>query len=57
MPSWSPSEPEDERRKPNSSPTDAATTSDVDAARRLLAELFEDANADDGEPAEPHDQQ
>ena len=47
MPSWSPSEPQDEHQEPTlSAPARAAK---IEAARRLLEQLFEDAPADDDE--------
>lgn len=43
MPSWSPSEPEDEPQKPQDAATvAAAAAAEIEAARRLLEELFED---------------
>jgi hypothetical protein len=53
MPSWSPSEPEDEKREPRSSAAAPTPASEVEAARRLLQELFEDAQVDDGSASEP----
>ena len=48
MPSWSPSEPQDGQQEA-ASPTAPAGEDEVAAARRLLADLFEDAPAADGE--------
>jgi hypothetical protein len=50
MPSWTPSEPHDEQREPKSSAPAPTPASEVEAARRLLEELFEDASADDSAP-------
>jgi hypothetical protein len=46
MPSWSPSEPQDEQQ-PTSSAAEPTPASEVEAARRLLQELFEDTRAED----------
>ena len=52
MPSWSPSEPQDEQREPRPSAAAPTSASEIEAARRLLEELFEDtdAPADDSAP-------
>ena len=50
MPSWSPSDPEEAEQEPTTAP---ASATDVDAARRLLEELIEDAPADDEPPRRP----
>jgi hypothetical protein len=50
MPSWTPSEPHDEQREPKSSAPAPTPASEVDAARRLLEELFEDASTDESAP-------
>jgi hypothetical protein len=52
MPSWSPSEPHDEKREPKSSATAPTPANEVEAARRLLEQLFEgtDGPADDSAP-------
>jgi hypothetical protein len=47
MPSWSPSDPDDEQREPKSSAAAPTPASEVEAARRLLEQLFEGAPADD----------
>ena len=51
MPSWSPSEPPDSRPEPQTSPTPQTGEDQVAAARRLLADLFEEEpDADDEQP-------
>jgi hypothetical protein len=50
MPSWTPSEPHDEQREPKSSAPAPTPASEVEAARRLLQELFEDTPADESVP-------
>jgi hypothetical protein len=50
MPSWTPSEPHDEQREPKSSAPTPTPASEVEAARRLLQELFEDTPADESVP-------
>jgi hypothetical protein len=49
MPSWTPSDPHDEQREPKSSAPTPTPASEVDAARRLLQELFYDTPAEDGD--------
>jgi hypothetical protein len=41
MPSWDPSEPQDQQQEPHPA-APAATAEEIEAARRLLEELFED---------------
>lgn len=52
MPSWSPSEPQDEQQ-PSSSAAAPTPASEVEAARKLLQELFEDTPAEDGDDSMP----
>jgi hypothetical protein len=43
MPSWSPSEPQDQPQEPPAAaPAAEAAAAEIEAARKLLAELFED---------------
>ena len=43
MPSWSPSEPQDQPQEPSTTAaTETAAAAEIEAARKLLAELFED---------------
>lgn len=51
MPSWSPSEPQDDQLEPPTAPDAPADADAIAAARRLLAELFEDEPAVDEQRA------